>query len=85
VYKQAAYNLAIGMTLQQLHEEQKIQREQIADKLDISELAVTRIEHGSEILSAGGLILLLEVFDVTWDEFMQRVRANLPEAQTRIT
>lgn len=84
VYKQAAYNLAIGMTLEQLHKEQKIQREQIAEKLEISELAVTRVEHGAETLSAGSLVLLLEVFDVSWDDFMSRVRANLPEAQTRI-
>lgn len=84
MYKQAAYNLAIGMTLQQLHEEQKIQREQIADKLEISELAVSRIEHGGETLSAGSLVLLLEVFGISWDDFMVRVRANLPEAQKRI-
>jgi len=38
MYNQAAYNLAIGMTLQQLHEESRIQREQIAEKLEISGL-----------------------------------------------
>jgi transcriptional regulator with XRE-family HTH domain len=85
VYKQAAYNLAIGLTLEQLQEEQKIHRYQIADKLEISEMAVSRIENGAEPLTAGGLILLLDVFDISWDEFLQRVRANLPEAQKRIT
>ncbi len=85
MYKQAAYNLAIGLTLEQLQEEQKIHRYQIADKLEISEMAVSRIENGAEPLTAGGLILLLDVFDISWDEFLQRVRANLPEAQKRIT
>jgi transcriptional regulator with XRE-family HTH domain len=84
VYKQAAYNLAIGLTLEQLHDEQRIQREKIAEALEISELAVTRIEHGAETLSAGSLVLLLDVFGISWDDFMARVKANLPEAQKRI-
>jgi transcriptional regulator with XRE-family HTH domain len=85
MYKQAAYNLAIGLTLAQLHAEQKVQRDKIADTLEISELAVSRIEHGGETLTAGGLILLLEVFGISWDDFMAKVTANLPEAQKRIT
>jgi transcriptional regulator with XRE-family HTH domain len=85
MYKQAAYNLAIGMTLRQLHEEQKLQRDKIAETLEISELGVSRIEHGSELLTAGGLVLLLNMFDISWDDFMARVKANLPEAQSRIT
>jgi transcriptional regulator with XRE-family HTH domain len=85
VYKQAAYNLAIGLTLEQLHAEQRLPREKIADALEISELAVTRIEHGSEPLSAGSLVLLLDVFAISWDDFIARVKANLPEAQNRIT
>jgi transcriptional regulator with XRE-family HTH domain len=84
VYKQAAYNLAIGLTLEQLHDEQRVQREKIAEALEISELAVTRIEHGAETLSAGSLVLLLDVFGISWDDFMTRVKANLPEAQKRI-
>lgn len=84
MYKQAAYNLAIGLTLEQLHDEQRIQREKIAEALEISELAVTRIEHGAETLTAGSLVLLLDVFDISWDDFMARVKANLPEAQKRI-
>jgi transcriptional regulator with XRE-family HTH domain len=84
MYKQAAYNLAVGITLQQLHEEQKVQREKIAETLDIDELAVSRYENGSEELSAGALILLLDIFGITWDDFLARVKANLPEAQKRI-
>lgn len=85
MYKQAAYNLAVGITLGQLHAEQKIQRDKIAETLEVSELAVTRFEHGSEVLSAGGLILLLDIFGIGWDDFMTRVKANLPEAHKRIT
>lgn len=85
MYKQAAYNLAVGITLGQLHAEQKIQRDKIAETLEVSELAVTRFENGSEVLSAGGLILLLDIFGIGWDDFMTRVKANLPEAHKRIT
>lgn len=85
MYKQAAYNLAVGITLEQFHAEKKIQRERIAELLEISELAVPRIEHGAEPLTAGGLILLLDMLDITWEEFLARVKANLPEAQSRIT
>jgi transcriptional regulator with XRE-family HTH domain len=84
VYKQATYNLAIGITLGQLHDEQRLQREQIAEALEISELAVTRIEHGAETLTAGSLVLLLDVFGISWDDFMARVKTNLPDAQKRM-
>lgn len=85
MYKQAAYNLAIGLTLQELHQEQRMPREKIAEALDIPELAVTRVEHGSEVLTAGSLILLLDVFDVSWEEFLKRVKDNLPKAQSQIS
>jgi hypothetical protein len=85
MYKQAAYNLAIGMTVAQLIDEKKVQRETIAETLDISELAVPHIERGGEALTAGGLILLLEIFAISWDDFLARVKANLAEAQKQIT
>jgi transcriptional regulator with XRE-family HTH domain len=84
MYKQAAYNLAVGMTLAQLQDEKKVDREKIADTLEISELTVPHIERGGEPLTAGGLILLLDVFGMSWDEFLARVKANLPEAQKQI-
>ncbi len=70
MHKKDTYNLAIGLALQELHNEQKLPREKIAEALELSELDVTRIEHGSETLSAGSLVLLLELFDVTWDDFI---------------
>ena len=84
MHKKDTYNLAIGLALQELHNEQKLPREKIAEALEMSELDVTRIEHGSETLSAGSLVLLLELFDVTWDDFIQRVRANLDKAEAQI-
>jgi transcriptional regulator with XRE-family HTH domain len=84
MYKQAAYNLAIGMTVAQLIDEKKVQREKIAEALDISELAIPHIERGGEALSAGGLILLLDIFGMSWDDFLARVKTNLPEAQKQI-
>jgi transcriptional regulator with XRE-family HTH domain len=84
MHKKETYNLAIGLVLQELHTEAKLQREQIAEALEISEMAVTRVEHGSEIMSAGSLVLLLDLFDVSWDDFTRRVRANLDKAAAQI-
>ncbi len=84
MHKKETYNLAIGLVLQELHNERKLQREKIAEALELSELAVTRIEHGSETMSAGSLVLLLELFDVTWEDFIRRVRANLDTAESQI-
>ena len=84
MHKKETYNLAIGLVLQELHAEAKLQREQIAEALEISEMAVTRVEHGAETMSAGSLVLLLDLFDVSWDDFMRRVRANLETAAAQI-
>lgn len=84
MHKKETYNLAIGLVLQELHAEAKLQREQIAEALEISEMAVTRVEHGSEIMSAGSLVLLLDLFDVSWEDFTRRVRANLDKAAAQI-
>ena len=84
MHKKETYNIAIGLVLQELHVEAKLQREQIAEALEISEMAVTRVEHGAETMSAGSLVLLLDLFDVSWEDFMRRVRANLDTAASQI-
>ena len=84
MHKKETYNLAIGIVLQELHQERKLPREQIAEALEITELAVTRVEHGAETMSAGSLLLLLDLFDVSWDDFMKRVKANLVKAEAQI-
>ena len=84
MHKKETYNLAIGLTLQELHEERKMPREKIAEALEISELAVTRVEHGAEIMTAGSLVLLLDLFDVSWDDFLKRVKSHLDAAEAQI-
>jgi transcriptional regulator with XRE-family HTH domain len=84
MYKQARYNLAIGLTLRQLHQERKLHRETIAEALEISEMAVSHIEQGAELLTAGGLILLLETLGMSWEDFIARVEGNLPAAHSQI-
>jgi transcriptional regulator with XRE-family HTH domain len=84
VHKKETYNLAIGIVLQELHDERMLPRDKIAEALEVDELAVTRIEHGAETLSAGSLVLLLDLFDVSWEDFMRRVKANLDKAEARI-
>ena len=59
-------------------------RSKVAQALEVTELAVTRIETGEERLTAGGLILLLKLFDLSWDEFMRRVESNLGKAEAEI-
>lgn len=83
-HKKETYDLAIGLVLQELHEERKMPREKIAEALELPELGVTRVEHGSEPMSAGSLVLLLDLFDVSWDDFMQRVKRNLDKAGAQI-
>lgn len=84
MYKKAIYDLAIGYTLRNLHDESRMLREKVAAALEIDELAVTRIETGEERMSAGDLVLLLQLFDVTWDEFLAKVQSNLGKAEAAI-
>lgn len=84
MHKRATYDLAVGLTLRELHEERKAMRSKVAQALEVTELAVTRIETGEERLTAGGLILLLRIFDLSWDEFMRHVESNLGKAEAEI-
>ncbi len=84
MHKRATYDLADGLTLRELHEERKAMRSKVAQALEVTELAVTRIETGEERLTAGGMILLLRLFDLSWDEFMRRVESNLGKAEAEI-
>jgi plasmid maintenance system antidote protein VapI len=84
MHKRAAYELAVGLALRELHEEHHAMRERVAAALEVPELAVTRIETGEEKLSAGGLILLLNLFNLSWDAFLERVRKHLPDAESEI-
>jgi hypothetical protein len=76
--------LAVGLALRELHEEHHALREHVAAALEVPDLAVTRIETGEEKLSAGGLILLLGLFNLSWDAFLQRVQKHLPDAESEI-
>jgi transcriptional regulator with XRE-family HTH domain len=82
MHKKAAYNLAVGLTLKDLHQQRHIERAKLAEALETSELDVTKVEHGELRLSAGELILLLELFDLDSKDFLDRVRKNLPDAES---
>ncbi len=84
MHKRASYELAVGLALRELQEEHHAMRERVAEALEISDLAVTRIETGEEKLSAGGLILLLNLFNLSWDAFIARVQKHLPDAEAEI-
>ncbi|KAB2940187.1 MAG: hypothetical protein K8F92_00570 [Hyphomicrobium sp.] len=84
MHNRATLDLAIGLLLRELCEERHAMREQVASVLELTDLGVTRIENGEETLSAGGLILLLSLFQLTWEEFLMRLRAHLPDAESEI-
>ncbi len=48
------------------------------------DLEVTRIEHGSEPLTAGGLMILLDLYGLSWPELVEKVAAKLPRAEEAI-
>lgn len=84
MHKRATYDLAIGLALRELQKEHRAMRERVAAALEVTELGVTRIETGEEPLTAGGLILLLGLFNLSWEAFMQRVEAHFFEAEADI-
>jgi transcriptional regulator with XRE-family HTH domain len=84
MHKRAAYDLAVGLALRELHKERHAMRERMAAALEVSDLGVTRIETGEEPMTAGGLILLLGLFNLSWEEFMGRVEAHLVEGESEI-
>jgi transcriptional regulator with XRE-family HTH domain len=84
MHKRAAYDLAVGLALRELHKERHAMRERMAAALEVSDLGVTRIETGEEPMTAGGLILLLGLFNLSWEEFLGRVEAHLAEGESEI-
>jgi transcriptional regulator with XRE-family HTH domain len=81
MHDKAVYNIAVGMTLKELHDERNIDREKLAEALDTDGQSISKMEYGREPMSAGELILMIDLFDLPWDDFLKRVRAKLPEAQ----
>jgi transcriptional regulator with XRE-family HTH domain len=84
VHKRATYDLAVGLALRELCEERHAMRERVAAILELTDLGVTRIETGEETLTAGGLILMLGLFNLTWEEFLRRVQSHLSEAESEV-
>lgn len=84
MHKRATYDLAVGLVLRELHKEHHAMRERVAAALEVPELGVTRIETGEEPLTAGGLILLLGLFNLSWEEFMKRVESHLAEGESEV-
>ena len=82
--KKAVYDVAIAHVLRRLHDEEHMPRDMLAKALDVPELELTRIELGSEPLSSGGLVLLLEYSKLSWEEFLERVQAELPAAEKSV-
>jgi transcriptional regulator with XRE-family HTH domain len=84
MHKRAIYDLAIGLALRELQNEHNVARERVASALEVTELGVTRIETGEEPLTAGGVILLLDLFNMSWEAFMTCVARHLAEGEADI-
>jgi transcriptional regulator with XRE-family HTH domain len=80
MHDKAIYNIAIGLALKELHEERGIDRDELAAALDTDGQSISKIEHGGLRMSAGELFLMIERFNLSWDDFIERVRAKLSEA-----
>ena len=80
MHDKAVYNIAVGMALKDLQDERNIDREKLAAALDTDGQSISKIEHGELRMTAGELILMMDLFDLPWDDFIERVRAKLPEA-----
>lgn len=84
MHKKAIYDLAIGKVLKELQDQRHIERNKIAEILEIGDLAVTRIENGAERMTAGELLLLINSLDLSWDDFLQRVATKFHEAKAEL-
>ena len=80
MHDKAVYNIAVGMALKDLQDERNIDREKLAAALDTDGQSISKIEHGELRMTAGELILMMDLFDLPWDDFIERVRAKLSEA-----
>ncbi len=80
MHDKAVYNIAVGMALKDLQDERNIDREKLAAALDTDGQSISKIEHGELRMTAGELILMMDLFDLPWDDFIERVRAKLPKA-----
>ena len=84
MHMKATYNLAVGIILRELQDERHIDREQLTTALEISDAEITMIENGDQRMTAGELILMLATFELSWEDFMQRVQNKLPQAEAKI-
>lgn len=82
--KKAVYDVAIARVLRKLHDDGHIPRDVLANALDVPELELTRIELGSEPLTGGGLVMLMEFSGLGWDDFLKRVEVEMPEAEKAV-
>ena len=84
MHKKATYNLAVGIVLRELQDERHVGRDKLATALETSDAEITQIENGDQRMTAGELILMLTTFDLSWEDFMQKVRNKLSEAEAKI-
>jgi transcriptional regulator with XRE-family HTH domain len=83
-HKRAQFELAIAETIRKLHGTSGLERKEIAQALEMPELEITRLENGSEPVSAGGLMILLELYDISWKDFVGKVAEELPGSRDQI-
>lgn len=83
-HNRAQLELAIAETIRKLHGASGLERNAIAQALEMPELEITRLENGSEPVSAGGLMILLKLYDISWEDFIGKVAEELPGAGDRI-
>ena len=83
-HSSAAYDLAVAQAIHRYNEQHGLSRGDLAQALGIAELQVTRLEGGTEPLTAGMLMVLLRYYGLSLGEFAGKVEDELPMAQSRI-
>lgn len=84
MHKRATSEIAASKAFGAIQQEKQIPRDQLAAALELEELDIPRIISGSEVLSAGMLVLFMQAFDVSWDEFHAKVLEMMDSAETEV-
>ena len=80
----AVFELAIAHAVEEIQKEKSITREEMAAALEMPELEVTAFELGERRLSAGGLLVLLDLFRLSWQDFEKRLKKHIDRARSEI-
>lgn len=63
----------LGKRIQELRQEKNMSQKELAEKINVSDVAVSRWERGTRIPSAESLLLLANFFNISADYLLGRI------------